>query len=88
MLVRSIASPGQTGLKMFMRPRYKRPSWLTRYDVVTTLAMMSNYRNQHKSLLKKGMGKSGKIGEKKPQGKRSNSKYVCKESQPFPKTTL
>jgi hypothetical protein len=40
------------------------------------------------SLLKKGMGKSGKIGEKKPQGKRYNSKHVCKESQPFPETTL
>jgi hypothetical protein len=39
------------------------------------------------SLLKKGMGKSGKIGEKKPQGKRYNSKHVCKESQPFPETT-
>jgi hypothetical protein len=40
------------------------------------------------SLLKKGMGKSGKIGEKKPQGKRDNSKHVCRESQPFSETTL
>ena len=40
------------------------------------------------SQLKKGMGKSGKIGEKKPQGERYKSKHVCKESQPFPETTL
>ena len=40
------------------------------------------------SLLKKVMGKSGKIGEKKPQGKRDNSKHVYSESQPLPETTL
>ena len=43
---------------------------------------------QQNRAVAKGMGKSGKIGEKKPQGKRYNSKHVCKESQPFPETTL